>query len=71
MDKVEKSEKKESYSQFDNIDYKNVDFLQRFLSERGKILPRRLTMASAKQQRDLSAAVKRARFLALIAPIAQ
>lgn len=68
---MEKTEKKVNYSQFANIDYKNVEFLQRFLSERGKILPRRLTMATAKEQRDLANAVKRARFLALIAPIAQ
>ena len=51
------------------IDYKNLELIKKYTSERGKILPRRLTMASAKQQRDLSQAVKRARFLALIAPL--
>lgn len=65
---TEKKEKK-NFSQFANIDYKDVEFLQRFLSERGKILPRRLTTATAKEQRELSQAIKRARFLALIAPI--
>ncbi len=53
----------------DNIDYKDVELLKKFTSERGKILPRRLTGANAKQQRNLAQAVKRARFLALIAPI--
>ncbi|MDR2007771.1 MAG: 30S ribosomal protein S18 [Alphaproteobacteria bacterium] len=52
-----------------NINYKNLDLLQKFTSERGKILPRRLTMATAKQQRDLAQAIKRARFLALISAL--
>ena len=48
------------------IDYKDVRLLQRFLSERGKIVPSRITAVSAKKQRELSRAIKRARFLALL-----
>ncbi|MBM86617.1 MAG: 30S ribosomal protein S18 [Rhodospirillaceae bacterium] len=48
------------------IDYKDVKLLQRFVSERGKIVPSRITAVSAKKQRDLSKAIKRARFLALM-----
>lgn len=51
------------------VDYKNIDLLQKYTSERGKILPRRLTMANAKKQREIATAIKRARFLALMAPI--
>ena len=49
-----------------DIDYKNIAFLQKCLTERGKILSRRMTSADAGQQRLLSAAVKRARFLGLL-----
>ena len=45
----------------DPIDYKDVDLLRRFITERGKILPRRITGLTAKQQRDLTRAVKQAR----------
>ncbi|MEW5703629.1 MAG: 30S ribosomal protein S18 [Pseudomonadota bacterium] len=48
------------------IDYKDVRLLQRFLSERGKIVPSRITMVSAKKQRELAQAIKRARELALL-----
>lgn len=48
------------------IDYKNPDVLKRFITDRGKIIPRRISGASAKQQRAISLAVKRARYLALI-----
>jgi len=48
------------------IDYKDVKLLQRFLSERGKIVPSRITAVSAKKQRELARAIKRARFLALL-----
>ena len=48
------------------IDYKDVRLLSRFLSERGKIVPARITAVSAKKQRDLAVAIKRARFLALL-----
>ena len=48
------------------IDYKDVKLLQRFLSERGKIVPSRITAVSTKKQRELAQAIKRARFLALL-----
>ncbi len=48
------------------IDYKDVKLLQRFVSERGKIVPSRITAVSAKKQRELARAIKRARFLALL-----
>lgn len=50
----------------DPIDYKDVDLLKKFITERGKILPRRLSGLTAQQQRDLTNAVKRARILALL-----
>jgi len=48
------------------IDYKDVKLLSRFISERGKIVPSRITAVSAKKQRELARAIKRARFLALL-----
>jgi len=48
------------------IDYKDVKLLQRFLSERGKIVPSRITAVSGKKQRALSRAIKRARFVGLL-----
>ncbi|HEV2678641.1 MAG TPA: 30S ribosomal protein S18 [Aliidongia sp.] len=48
------------------IDYKDIKLLQRFISERGKIVPSRITAVSAKKQRELSQAIKRARFLGLL-----
>ena len=48
------------------IDFKDVRLLQRFVSERGKMVPSRITAVSAKKQRELSKAIKRARFLALL-----
>ncbi|HQS07982.1 30S ribosomal protein S18 [Xanthobacter sp. VNH20] len=48
------------------IDYKDVRLLQRYISERGKIVPSRITAVSAKKQRELSAAIKRSRFLGLL-----
>ena len=48
------------------IDYKDVDLLKKFVSERGKILPRRVTGTSAKYQRMLTTAIKRARHMALL-----
>ena len=48
------------------IDYKDVKLLQRYISERGKIVPSRITAVSATKQRELSKAIKRARFLGLI-----
>ena len=48
------------------IDYKDTKLLQRYISERGKIVPSRITAVSAKKQRELATAIKRARFLALL-----
>ena len=48
------------------IDYKDVKLLQRFISERGKIVPSRITAVSAKKQRELAQAIERARFLGLL-----
>ncbi|MGA9659155.1 MAG: 30S ribosomal protein S18 [Asticcacaulis sp.] len=48
------------------IDYKDVKLLQRYISERGKIVPSRITAVSQKKQRELAKAIKRARFLALL-----
>ena len=49
-----------------HIDYKDVDLLRKFVSERGKILPRRVTGTNAKYQRKLTIAIKRARQMALL-----
>jgi small subunit ribosomal protein S18 len=48
------------------IDYKDVKLLQRYISERGKIVPSRITAVSNKNQRQLANAIKRARFMALL-----
>tara|TARA_B100000513_G_scaffold192498_1_gene118856 strand:+ start:2691 stop:2954 length:264 start_codon:yes stop_codon:yes gene_type:complete len=48
------------------IDYKDPDFLMRFVNEQGKILPRRITGTSLKYQRKVSQAIKRSRHLALM-----
>lgn len=48
------------------IDYKDVRLLSRYVSERGKIVPRRITAISAKKQRELAQAIKRSRFMALM-----
>ena len=63
--------RKEKYCRFKKmgikyIDYKDPEFLMRFLNDQGKILPRRLTGTSLKYQRRLSTAVKRCRQLALL-----
>ena len=50
----------------ETIDYKDVELLKKFISERGKILPRRVTGTSAKYQRMLTTAIKRARHRALL-----
>ena len=50
----------------DHPDYKDVELLKRFVSEKGKILPRRVTGTCAKHQRTLTAGIKRARIMALI-----
>ena len=63
--------KKKKYCRFKKnrikyIDYKDPEFLKKFLNEQGKILPRRITGNCYKHQQLLSAAVKRARILALV-----
>ena len=61
--------KKKCYFRTNNIthiDYKNVRLLRRFMTDRGKITPRRITGTSAKYQRMLAIAVKRARMMALV-----
>jgi small subunit ribosomal protein S18 len=50
----------------EKIDYKDVDLLRKFVTERGKVLPRRITGLTAQQQRHLTTAIKRARILALL-----
>ena len=49
-----------------SIDYKDLETLKRFITERGKILPRRITGVSARFQRELNAAIKRSRYIALL-----
>ncbi|NCO73870.1 MAG: 30S ribosomal protein S18 [Cyanobacteria bacterium] len=48
------------------IDYKDLELLHKFVTERGKMLPRRITGLTARQQRDLTRAVKQARLVALL-----
>lgn len=67
--------KKKKYCRFKKngikyIDYKDADFLLKFVNEQGKILPRRVTGTSIKFQRKISQAVKRARHLALLPYVA-
>ena len=63
--------KKKKYCRFKKakikfIDYKDPEFLKKFLNEQGKILPRRITRTSVKYQKKVATAVKRARHLALL-----
>ena len=63
--------KKKKYCRFKKagikyIDYKDANFLMKFVNEQGKILPRRITGTSTKYQRKVSQAIKRARHLALL-----
>ena len=55
----------------DFIDYQNVTLLRRFVSDRGKILPRRTTGTNARYQRSLAQAIKRAREIALLPFVAE
>ena len=48
------------------IDYKNLPLIQKYVNERGKLIPRRITGITAKEQRSIAIAVKRARFMALL-----
>lgn len=50
----------------EHIDYKDIANLRRYISERGKILPRRVTGTCARHQRELTTAIKRARYVALL-----
>ncbi len=52
------------------VDYKDTEYLQRFINEQGKILPRRVTNTTAKTQRQITRAVKRARHLAMLPYVA-
>lgn len=68
---MHKNENRKKYCRFKKngiryIDYKDANFLLKFINEQGKILPRRLTGTSLKFQRKVSRAVKRARHLALL-----
>ena len=63
--------KKKKYCRFKKngiryVDYKDPEFLKKFLNEQGKILPRRLTGTSLKYQRKVSQAIKRSRMIALL-----
>lgn len=67
--------KKKKYCRFKKngikyIDYKDPEFLKKFLNEQGKILPRRITGTSLKYQRKVSTAIKRARHIALLPYVA-
>ena len=67
--------KKKKYCRFKKngikyVDYKDPEFLKKFLNEQGKILPRRLTGTSLKFQRKVSRSIKRARYLALLPYVA-
>ncbi len=56
----------EKFVEPEYVDYKDVELLKRYLNEQGKLLPRRISGCSARFQRQLTTAVKRARHLALI-----
>ena len=61
-----KKYKKKKKSGIKYIDYKDADFLKKFLNEQGRILPRRITGTSLKYQRKVAQAIKKARHLALL-----
>lgn len=68
---INRDQQKKKYCRFKKngikyVDYKDPDFLLKFVNEQGKILPRRLTGTSLKYQKKVSQAVKRARHLALL-----
>jgi small subunit ribosomal protein S18 len=72
---VNRVEQRKKYCRFKKngikyIDYKDENFLLKFINEQGKLLPRRLTGTSAKYQRKVSQAVKKARHLALLPYVA-
>lgn len=63
---TDSEEKSAGLDDIEYIDYKDTELLLRFVNEQGKILPRRITGITAKQQRQLTRAIKRARHMALI-----
>jgi small subunit ribosomal protein S18 len=63
---IAKKQKASPISINQKIDYKDIDLLSLFLTEQGKILPRRATGVSVQQQRKLTKAIKRARILSLL-----
>ncbi len=65
-DKEKEEDKGSGIGDIEYIDYKDTELLLRFINEQGKILPRRITNITAKQQRQLTRAIKRARHLALL-----
>ncbi len=72
---INRDQKQKKYCRFKRngikyIDYKDANFLLKFVNEQGKILPRRITGTSLKYQRKVSQAVKRARHLALLPYVA-
>jgi small subunit ribosomal protein S18 len=72
--KFKKLKRKACYftvNKIEHIDYKDVALLRDFITERGKILPRRSTGTSAKYQRQLANAIKRARIMALLPFVAE
>lgn len=58
--------RRQRFSKLESVDYKDVDTLRKFINERGKIVTRRVTGLSAKQQRMVKRAIKRARNMALL-----
>ncbi|MCB9230274.1 MAG: 30S ribosomal protein S18 [Bacteroidia bacterium] len=71
INKIKSGQNQKKYCRFKRsgikyIDYKDPNFLLKFVNEQGKILPRRLTGTSLKYQRRLAVAIKRARHLALL-----
>ena len=67
---IVKKQKTSSINLNQKVDYKDIDLLSLFLTEQGKILPRRATGVSVQQQRKLTKAIKRARILSLLPFIA-
>ncbi|HHP7237719.1 MULTISPECIES: 30S ribosomal protein S18 [Longibacter] len=56
----------QDYEHIEYVDYKDTEFLQQFMNNQGKILPRRVTGVPARVQRQLTVAIKRARHLSLL-----
>ena len=71
MANFENNEQKQEQPKIDTIDYKDVRFLSKFISERGKIIPSRINSQPIKRQREIARAIKRARILALLPFVAK